>query len=90
VRTDVTQAFEDFNTAQKNAHAIGQDQKKAAKDVLDKLTKSHEVVGGTSYVDVLAAQRTYRETYRAYINSRANYWRAVYRFSASIGKQITP
>lgn len=89
LRTDVTQAYQDFDTAQKNALAIAQDQKKAAKDVLDAITKSYEAVGGRPFVDVLDAQRAYRDIYRAYISSRANYWRAVYRFSAALGKQIT-
>ena len=90
LRAEVTQVFQDLQTAEKNARAIAEGQKKAAKDVLDAITKSYEVVGGRPYVDVLEAQRSYRDTYRAYISSRANYWRAVYRFSAAIGKQITP
>lgn len=90
LRAEVTQVFKELETAEKNAQAIAEGQKKRAKDVLDAITKSYEVIGGRPYVDVLEAQRTYRETYRAYINSRANYWRAVYRFSAAIGKQITP
>ena len=90
LRAEVTQVSQELETAEKNAHAIAQDQKKAAKDVLDAITKSYEIVGGRPYVDVLDAQRAYRDTYRAYISSRANYWRAVYRFSAAIGKQITP
>jgi outer membrane protein, heavy metal efflux system len=89
LRAEVTQVVQDLDTAHKNAMAIGQDQKKAAQDVLDAITKAHEVVGGRPYVDVLDAQRSYRETYRAYINNRANYWRSVYRFSSAIGKQIT-
>jgi len=90
LRAEVTQVFQEFQTAEKNARAIAEGQKKAAKDVLDAITKSYEVVGGRPYVDVLDAQRSYRETYRAYITSRVNYWRAVYRFSAAIGQQITP
>jgi cobalt-zinc-cadmium efflux system outer membrane protein len=90
LRAEVTQVYQQLETAEKNAHAIAQDQKKAAKDVLDAITKSYEAVGGRPYVDVLDAQRNYRDTYRAYISSRANYWREVYRFSAAIGKQITP
>jgi cobalt-zinc-cadmium efflux system outer membrane protein len=89
LRAEVTQAYQDLETARKNARAIAEEQKVAAKNVLDAITKAYEAVGGRPYVDVLDAQRTYRETYRAYINSRANYWRAVYRFSAAIGKQIT-
>jgi cobalt-zinc-cadmium efflux system outer membrane protein len=90
LRADVTQAFQDFQTAQKNAEAIGQEQKKTAKSVLDAILTSYEKVGAPPYVDVLDAERNYRDTVRAYISSRANYWRSVYRFSAAIGKQITP
>ena len=90
LRAEVTQVYQELETAEKNAHAIAQEQKKTAKDVLDAITKSYEMVGGRPYVDVLDAQRNYRETYRAYISSRANYWRAVYHFSAAIGKQIAP
>jgi cobalt-zinc-cadmium efflux system outer membrane protein len=92
LRAEVTQTYQDFDTAQKNAQAIAQDQKKSAQDVLDKITQSFEApgAGGMRYVDVLDAQRSYRDTYRAYISSRANYWRSAYRFSAAIGMQITP
>jgi cobalt-zinc-cadmium efflux system outer membrane protein len=90
LRAEVTQALQDFETAHKNAQAIALEQKKTAQDVLDAITKAFEAVGGRPYVEVLDAQRAYRETYRAYVNSRANYWRAAYKFSAAIGKQLTP
>lgn len=41
-------------------------------------------------LEVLDAQRNYRETYRLSITSRANYWRSVYKFSSAIGKQVLP
>ena len=55
--------------------------------MLDSILKGKEF-GGRPVIDVLDAERAYRETERAYINSRANYWRAVYRFSSALGKQI--
>jgi cobalt-zinc-cadmium efflux system outer membrane protein len=88
LRAEITQVAQELETAQKNAQAIAQDQKKSAQDVLDRITQAFEGPGGLRYVDVLDAQRAYRETYRAYISSRANYWRSVYRFSSAIGKQI--
>jgi cobalt-zinc-cadmium efflux system outer membrane protein len=45
-------------------------------------------IGGGRLIDVLDAQRNYRETNRLFITSRANYWRALYRFYASIGRQL--
>jgi outer membrane protein, heavy metal efflux system len=90
LRAEITQVDQELRTAEKNAQAIAQGQSKSAKEVLDAITQSYEVAGGRSYVEVLEAQRTFRETNRAYISSRANYWRAVYRFSAAVGKQIAP
>ncbi|HZZ82827.1 MAG TPA: TolC family protein [Gemmataceae bacterium] len=90
LRAEITQVYQELQTAEKNAQAIAQSQSKSAKDVLDAITQSYEIVGGRTYVEVLEAQRTFRDTNRAYISSRANYWRAVYRFSAAIGKQIAP
>ena len=38
---------------------------------------------------MLDAERTYRDTYRLYISSRADYWRSVYKYNSAIGKQVT-
>jgi cobalt-zinc-cadmium efflux system outer membrane protein len=89
LRAEITQVYQDLQTAEKNTQAMA-GQSKSAKEVLDGITKSYELGGGRTYADVLEAQRTFRDTNRAYITSRANYWRAVYRFSAAIGKQIAP
>ena len=88
LRSEITQVHSDFITAYRNTQAIGQDQMKTAQAVLDSIMKGKEF-GGRPIIDVLDAERSFRETHRAYINSRANYWRAVYRFSAALGKQIT-
>jgi cobalt-zinc-cadmium efflux system outer membrane protein len=87
LRSEITQVHSDFVTAYRNTQAIGEEQLKSAQAVLDSIIKGKEF-GGLRVVDVLDAERAYRETHRAYINSRANYWRAVYRFSAALGKQI--
>jgi cobalt-zinc-cadmium efflux system outer membrane protein len=86
LRAEITQAHSDFVTAYRNTQA-GQEQMKTAQSVLDSIIKGKEF-GGRPVIDVLDAERSYRETHRAYINSRANYWRAVYRFSSALGKQI--
>jgi cobalt-zinc-cadmium efflux system outer membrane protein len=87
LRAEITQAHSDFITAYRNTQAIGVEQKKTAQAVLDSIIKGKEF-GGRPVIDVLDAERSYRETHRAYINSRANYWRAAYRFSSATGKQI--
>jgi cobalt-zinc-cadmium efflux system outer membrane protein len=89
LRAEIDQAVQDFRTAYENAKSIAQDQLKLAKQILDSVTKAYNE-GGRPLIDVLDAQRSYHETYRLYISSRANYWRALYKLDAAIGKQIQP
>jgi outer membrane protein, heavy metal efflux system len=89
LRAEIEQVVQEFQTAHQNAIAIAQEQLKLAADVRDSITKAYEV-GGRALIEVLDAQRNYRETYRLYISSRANYWRSLYQFSAAIGKQVMP
>lgn len=89
LRAEIVQVVEDFRTAYKSASALAKEQLKLATEVRDSITKAYEA-GGRPLIDVLDAQRNYRETYRLYISSRANYWRSLYKFSAAIGKQIQP
>jgi cobalt-zinc-cadmium efflux system outer membrane protein len=89
LRAEVDQAVQDHRTAYQNAKSIAQDQLKLAKDILDSITQAYSA-GGRPLIDVLDAQHNYRETYRLYITSRANYWRSRYKLDAAIGKQIQP
>jgi cobalt-zinc-cadmium efflux system outer membrane protein len=89
LRAEIEQAVQDFQTAYRNAVAVAEEQLKLAREVRDSITRAYEV-GGRPLIDVLDAQRNYRETYRLYITSRANYWRSLYKFSAAIGKQVMP
>lgn len=87
LRAEIVQVVQEFQLAYRNATAVATSQLKIATDVRDSITKAYEV-GGRSLLEVLDAQRNYRETYRLYISSRANYWRSAYRFSSAIGRQF--
>jgi cobalt-zinc-cadmium efflux system outer membrane protein len=89
LRAEIEQALQELRTAYRNAGAVAQEQLKLAGEVRDSITKAYDV-GGRPLIDVLDAERNYRETYRLYISSRANYWRSLYKFSAAIGKQVSP
>jgi outer membrane protein TolC len=39
---------------------------------------------------MLDAQRTTRETRRAFVTARAEYWRSLCRYNASLGRRIIP
>jgi outer membrane protein, heavy metal efflux system len=89
LRSEIEQVVQEFRTAYQNAQAVADEQLKLAEQVLSSITQAYEQ-GGRPLIDVLDAQRNYRETYRLYLTSRANYWRAVYKFSAALGKQVQP
>jgi cobalt-zinc-cadmium efflux system outer membrane protein len=87
LRAEVAQTLNELELAYRNANAVALEHLKLAAQVRDGITEAYNA-GGRPLIDVLDAQRNYRETYRAYINSRANYWRSVYKFSSAIGKQV--
>lgn len=87
LRAEIVQVTQDFQTTYQTATAVTNEQLKAAADVRDAINKAFDA-GGRSLLEVLDAQRTYRETYRLHINSRANYWRALQRFHSAIGQQL--
>jgi cobalt-zinc-cadmium efflux system outer membrane protein len=87
LRSEVVQVVATFQTARQNAASVAQEELSLAAQVRDAITKAYEA-GGRPLIDVLDAQRNFRETYRIYIASRAEYWRAVHRYNAAIGQQI--
>ena len=46
--------------------------------------------GGLSVLDLLDAQRTYRETALEHVRSLGDYWNAVYQLEAAVGGQLIP
>lgn len=89
LRAEVVQAVEQLRTTGTNAKSVADEQLKLAREVRDSINKAYEA-GGRPLIDVLDAQRNYRETYRLYITGRAGYGRAVVRFNATLGKKAAP
>jgi cobalt-zinc-cadmium efflux system outer membrane protein len=87
LRSEIAQVMTELRTAYLNGQAVGQEQLALAKQVRDSIEKSYKA-GARPLIDFLDAERNYRETYRLYINTRANYWRAVHRFNSALGKQV--
>jgi cobalt-zinc-cadmium efflux system outer membrane protein len=88
LRAEIVAAVQNLGTAYQKATSVGGEQVKLAAEVRDSIVKAYDA-GGRPLIDVLDAERSYRETYRLYISSRADYWRAVYKYNSAIGKQIT-
>jgi cobalt-zinc-cadmium efflux system outer membrane protein len=87
LRSEITEAVQEFRTAYQNAGAVAEEQVRLARDVRDSIEKSFQV-GGRTLLEVLDAEREYRDTYRTYIMNRANYWRSLYKFNSAVGRQV--
>ncbi len=89
LRAEIEQLAQGVRTASANVQSIAEEQLKLAAAVRDSIIKAYEA-GGRSLVEVLDAQRNYRETYRLYIVSRANLARAKTQFNAAVNRRVLP
>jgi len=89
LRSEIEQVQNDYRFAVQSAKAVAEEQLKLAEQVRESINKANEA-GGQPLLNVLDAQRNFRETFRIYITSRANYWRASVRLNATLGKKVVP
>ena len=68
-------------------HVDRAEQLQAARSVRDR-TEAAFRLGGKTLLEVIDAERAYRDTYRTYITSQSGYWHALYRLNASVGQQV--
>jgi cobalt-zinc-cadmium efflux system outer membrane protein len=87
LRADIEQAVNTFRAAQINVTANDPKQLEAARNVRDKTEAAYKV-GGKTLLEVLDAQRSYRDTYRTYIMGRSTYWHSLHQLNATVGKQV--
>ena len=59
----------------------------AARSARDKIEAAYRL-GGRPLIDVLDAQRSFRDTQRLDVHDHAAYWRSLYRFNAAVGKEV--
>jgi len=89
LRAEIVQAVQSLVTAQENAASVAQDDLRLAARVRDSINQAY-AAGGRPLIDALDAQRNYRETFRIFVNTRAEYWRSLYRYRAALGKEFLP
>jgi len=87
LRAEVEQAVKAYQTAYVTVTTDDPAQLKVAENVRDKIRAAYEL-GGKPLIEVLDAQRAYRDTYRLYIMGRSGYWHTLHRLNAAIGKQV--
>ncbi|MCX7665305.1 MAG: TolC family protein [Gemmataceae bacterium] len=89
LRGELEQVDKELRTAAENAKAVAEEQLKTAIQVRDVIVQAY-TAGNRPLIDVLDAQRNFNETYRLFINTRANYHRALMKYQATLGQQIIP
>jgi cobalt-zinc-cadmium efflux system outer membrane protein len=87
LRAEIEQAVQAYQTAYQVLTSDDPGQLDAARNVRDKIRTAYEL-GGKSLMEVLDAQRAYRETFRLHITGRSGYWHALYGLNAALGKQV--
>jgi cobalt-zinc-cadmium efflux system outer membrane protein len=87
LRAEIAGAVKNFQAARDALLIDDPGQLDAAQNVRDKIRAAYEL-GGKPLIDVLDAQRAYRETFRLHIASRSSYWHSLYALNAAIGKQV--
>ncbi|MCS6924686.1 MAG: TolC family protein [Candidatus Binatia bacterium] len=87
LRAEVEQAVKEYQAAYVTVTTDDPARLTVAENVRDKIRAAY-ALGGKSLLEVLDAQRAYRDTYQLYLTSRAHYWRALHRLNAAIGRQV--
>jgi cobalt-zinc-cadmium efflux system outer membrane protein len=87
LRAEVEQALETYRVAQATVTADDPATLKAARDVRDRIEAAYKL-GGVRLLEVLDAQRAYRERLRASLSAQADYWRALNRLNAALGVRL--
>ena len=87
LRAEIETTAQELKAARNNAEAVAGEQLRLANEVLQSITDAYEA-GTRTLVEILDAQRNFRDTNKSYISMRAGYWRALYRYYSATGKQI--
>ena len=89
LRSEIAQAVQDFKVAHTNVTTDDPKALESARKVRDGIENAYKL-GGRPLLEVLDAERAYRDTYKLYISSQSAYWHSLHRLNAAIGKQAIP
>lgn len=87
LRAEVAQAVRDHRFAYDAVTADAPLRIEAARNARDKIEAAYRV-GGRPLIDVLDAQRAFRDTQRLDVEDRAQYWQSLHRLNAAVGKEV--
>jgi cobalt-zinc-cadmium efflux system outer membrane protein len=89
LKSEVEQTLNAYRAAFDTLSTDDPGQLEAARTVRDKIRAAYEL-GGKTLIEVMDAQRTYRETYRLHIAGRSDYWHSFHALNAALAKQVLP
>ena len=89
LRVEVEQAAAEYAVARQAALSEDRAQLEAAQRVRERVQKAYEL-GGRPLLEVLDAQRVYREAARQSTSGRAAFLRAIHRLNAAVGQEVVP
>lgn len=84
LHAEIVEADRNFRTAHQQVHTIAAEEIRLSTEVRDMMVAAFKA-GGCPLIDVLDAERSHRETYRMFMTSRADYWRAMYIYNSVVG-----
>ncbi|MBX3025128.1 TolC family protein [bacterium] len=87
LRAEIEQAVRDHRFAYAAVTADAPLRIEAARNARDKIETAYRV-GGRPLIDVLDAQRAFRDTQRLDVEDRAQYWQSLHRLNAAVGKEV--
>ena len=88
LHAEIIEADRNLRTAHQQSHVFAAEEVRLSKQVRDIMIEGFKA-GGRPLIDVLDADRSYRETVRLYISSRADCWRAWYIYNSVVGINST-
>jgi cobalt-zinc-cadmium efflux system outer membrane protein len=87
LRAEVEQAVDAFRIAYANVTTNDPEQLRTAREVRDKIEQSYKA-GGKTLLELLDAERAYRDARRTSILGQSTYWHSLHRLNAAVGKQV--
>jgi cobalt-zinc-cadmium efflux system outer membrane protein len=87
LRAEIEQAVDAFRMAYANVTANDPEQLRTARDVRDRIEGAYKA-GGKTLLELLDAERAYRDARRTYLLDQSTYWHSLHRLNAAVGKQV--
>lgn len=87
VRAELAQDLSAFRAARSGVEAEDKTQLEAAKSVRDRMEAAYQA-GGRTVLELLDAERAYRDALRLHVGVQSAYWHALYRINTAVGKTV--